>query len=440
MKHTVTKHTVTIEKIIPGGKGLARTADGQVVMIPFTLPNESVLVKEDTKKSGYIEGELDRVLSPSAARIEPPCSLYGECGGCDLQHGNYQEQLNIKKGIVEESLHRAKVPLEHVQKHVQDTVASPLQWGYRYRLRLKINPAGQLGFFKKRSNEFLPVSHCPVAAQGINSALAELSDSRILQSLAGTCPEIELLESPADGKITLVLRGEKHKTPPSTTLQALATSPYINHVGWTSRKGFQYLSPQADPLSQHVRFGEKSCTLSWSGGCFSQVNPGQNEQLIRLVCELAGALSGDLSGKTVLDLYCGMGNFSIPLGLCGGTVTGIEGNRESIHWAEKNGGHAKIKAHFFTADVRETLKQLSKQGEQADIILLDPPRSGVGKNITLLSRLEPEKIIYVSCDPATLARDLNLLRPHGYMITRVVPVDMFPQTSHVESVVLLERG
>ncbi|MCI5124636.1 MAG: class I SAM-dependent RNA methyltransferase, partial [Candidatus Electrothrix sp. AR5] len=259
------KHTVTIEKIIPGGKGLARTAEGQVVMTPFTLPNESVLVKEETKKSGYIKGELDRVLSPSTARIEPPCPLYGKCGGCDLQHGNYQEQLNIKKGIVEESLHRAKVPIEHVQQHVQDTVASPLQWGYRYRLRLKMSPAGQLGFFKKRSKTFIPITSCPVATPGVCSALAGLSETGLLQPLAGLYPEIELMESPADGEITLVLQGEKHKTPPSTTLQALATTPYINQVGWTSRKGFQYLSPQADPLTQHVRFGEKSCTLSWSG-------------------------------------------------------------------------------------------------------------------------------------------------------------------------------
>jgi len=429
------KHTVTIEKIIPGGKGLARTADGQVVMIPFTLPAEGVLIREDTKKSGYIEGSIDKVLSPSPARIEPLCPLYGECGGCDVQHGNYQEQLNIKRGIIEESLHRAKVPIEHVD----NTLASPAQWGYRYRLRLKISPSGKLGFFKKKSNEFLPVSHCPVAAAGINSALAELTEAEALLPLTGLYPELELLASPADGKITLVLRSDKQK-PPTSVLQELAKNSYIHQVGWISRKGFQYLSPQADPLTQHVQLDEKSCTLSWSGGCFSQVNPGQNEQLIRLVCDLAGALSGDLSGKTVLDLYCGMGNFSIPLGLCGRTVTGIEGNRESIHWAKENAQQAGISARFLVADVRAALKQLVEQGEKVDCILLDPPRSGIGKDIILLSRLEPEKIIYVSCDPATLARDLNFLCTHGYMITRVVPVDMFPQTSHIESVVLLERS
>ncbi|MCI5143504.1 MAG: class I SAM-dependent RNA methyltransferase, partial [Candidatus Electrothrix sp. ATG1] len=166
-----------------------------------------------------------------------------------------------------------------------------------------------------------------------------------------------------------------------------------------------------------------------------QVNPGQNEQLITLVCELIG----DLGGKTVLDLYCGMGNFSAALGLLGGTVTGIEGNREGIWWAEKNAERAGITARFFVADVRFALQQIVAQEEKADYVLLDPPRSGVGKSITLVPHIEPEKIIYVSCNPATLARDLNLLSPHGYTITRVVPVDMFPQTSHIETVVLLER-
>ncbi|MCI5209767.1 MAG: class I SAM-dependent RNA methyltransferase, partial [Candidatus Electrothrix sp. ATG2] len=217
--------------------------------------------------------------------------------------------------------------------------------------------------------------------------------------------------------------------------QELTQLPGIHQVGLISGKRFHYLSPQAEPLRQDIRFEEKHCTLSWSGGCFSQVNPGQNEQLITLVSELVG----DLDGKTVLDLYCGMGNFAVPLGLLGGTVTGIEGNQESILWAEKNAERAGITARFFIADVRSALKQVVEQGEKADCVLLDPPRSGVGKSITLVPGLEPEKIVYVSCNPATLARDLNLLSPHGYRITRVVPVDMFPQTSHIEALVLLEK-
>uniref|UniRef100_UPI0040568AB5 class I SAM-dependent RNA methyltransferase n=1 Tax=Candidatus Electrothrix sp. TaxID=2170559 RepID=UPI0040568AB5 len=431
------KHTVTIEKIIASGKGLARTAEGQVIMIPLTLADENMVVHEEKKKSGYLEGRINTILLPSPGRITPSCPLYEECGGCDLQHGSYQEQLRIKKGIVEESLRRAKLPLEHVD----NPLASPAQWDYRYRLRLKINSSGQLGFFQKRSNTFIPIPECLVASQGICSALAELNMTGVLQPLAQTCPELELLESPADGKITLVLKGNKQKNlPPSIRqkLQKLNSISTIHQIGWQSLKGFQYLYPQADPLSQHIQLKKHdntSCSLSWSGGCFSQVNPGQNEQLINVVCEAAG----DLQGKTVLDLYCGMGNFSIPLGCCGGTITGIEGNQESIHWAEKNALQAGISACFFVTDVRDALQQLVDQGEKTDIILLDPPRSGVGKDIALLPRLKPEKIIYVSCDPATLARDLNTLCVQGYKITQVIPVDMFPQTSHIESVVVLER-
>jgi 23S rRNA (uracil1939-C5)-methyltransferase len=129
------KHTVTIEKIIAGGKGLARTAEGQVIMTPFTLAGENLVVSEEKKKKGYLEGKIESILSPSPARITPPCSLYGECGGCNLQHASYQEQLRVKKGILVESLHRAKVPAEHVD----DPLPSPTQWGYRYRLRLKLD-------------------------------------------------------------------------------------------------------------------------------------------------------------------------------------------------------------------------------------------------------------------------------------------------------------
>ncbi|MCI5151276.1 MAG: hypothetical protein D3916_18145 [Candidatus Electrothrix sp. MAN1_4] len=131
--------------------------------------------------------------------------------------------------------------------------------------------------------------------------------------------------------------------------------------------------------------------------------------------------------------------YPVPLGLCDGTVTGIEGNQESIRWAEKNAQQAGNSARFLVADVRQALKQLVHQGEKADIILLDPPRSGVGKQISLLPQLKPAKIIYVSCDPATLARDLNILCAQDFRVTQVIPVDMFPQTSHIESVVVLEQ-
>lgn len=411
-------------------------------MSGLTLPGEVVELRETGKKSGYLEGKLLRIITPSPARIRPRCPVYGECGGCDLQHADYAEQLRIKKEIVEESLQRAGVPFSGAE----DTVPSPAQWGYRYRLRLKISPAGQLSFFRKKSNKLVPIERCPAAAERINSALARLNETGALQPLAGICPEIELLQSPADGKITLVLRPAKQKKPPAAALRAVAGSlcidQIVDQIGWISRQGFRYIAPerQQQPLHQQISldkfvgFTGKSCSLFWSGGCFSQVNPGQNEQLIRLVCNLAG----DLQGKTVLDLYCGMGNFSVPLGLCGGTVTGIESSRESVLQAEQNAELAGIRAGFFAADVSSSLHQLAEEGQQADLILLDPPRTGIGKAAALLPALQPEKIIYVSCNPATLARDLRTLQTAGYNVARLIPVDMFPQTAHIETVALLQ--
>ncbi|MCI5147359.1 MAG: class I SAM-dependent RNA methyltransferase, partial [Candidatus Electrothrix sp. AR3] len=208
--------------------------------------------------------------------------------------------------------------------------------------------------------------------------------------------------------------------------------------GCIAGKQFKYLlTGKAAPLMQQLSLPDlqQEYTLSWSGGCFSQVNPDQNEQLVQLVCTLAG----NLQGKTVLDLYCGMGNFSIPLGLAGATVTGIEGNRESIKQARKNAEAAEVSAHFFAADVHESLHTLVEDRQKVDLILLDPPRAGIGKNAALLPELHPEKIIYISCDPATLSRDLHILCNKGYGLIRLIPLDMFPQTSHIESVALLKK-
>ncbi len=429
------KHTVRIEKIIAGGKGLARTETGQVIMSGFVLPDETVELAETKSTSGYLEGELIKILSPSANRTQPLCPSYQECGGCDLQHADYAEQLRIKKAIVEESVLRAGVELPDAG--IQETIPSPVQWGYRHRLRLKINEDGNLGFFKKKSNNFIAVDKCPVAAEGINAALAELGETDALQGLSEICREAELLQSPADGQTTLVFRLKGKQEIPAATVQALADCAGINHIGCASRKNFSYLSVNVEPLAQDITLAglPQKCTLSWSGGCFSQVNPSQNAQLIQLVQNLAG----DLTGKTVLDLYCGMGNFSIPLALSGGTVTGIENNRESVHWAKKNAEATGITARFFAADVHSSLRGLVDDRQQVNLVLLDPPRTGIGKAAALLPELRPEKIIYISCDPATLARDLRSLCDKGYRLADLTPLDMFPQTSHIESVALLEK-
>ncbi len=432
------EHIVEIEKVITGGKGLARLDTGKVIMADFVLPGETVRLGEVKQYPGYIEGELVEVVTPSATRIRPGCVYFEECGGCDLQHADYPEQLKIKKAIVKEAMDRAGISLP--QDGVQDIIPSPAMWGYRYRLRLKIDRNGQPGFFKKKSNHFVAISKCPVATDPVNAALAKLQTTGCLKELAGNCNEVELLQSPINGKITLVLLLKIKQTIPAADLQSISARADIDCIGCTTGKKYYQLVPPQEPapLAQKISLPDlqQGCTLYWSGGCFSQVNTRQNEQLIRLASDLAG----ELKGKTVLDLYCGMGNFSIPLALQGAAVTGIEQNPESIRWARFNAESAGVMCSFFVSDVLNSLRELTKNRQQVDIIILDPPRRGIGKAANLLPKLQPQQIIYISCDPATLARDLASLCDRGYSLGRLIPVDMFPQTHHIESVALLEKN
>jgi len=432
------EHIVEIEKVITGGKGLARLNTGKVIMADFVLPGETVQLRVGREYPGYIEGELIEIVTPSAARIKPGCVYYKECGGCDLQHGDYPEQLKIKKAIVKEAMDRAGISLP--KDGLQNIIPSPAMWGYRYRLRLKIDRNGQPGFYKKRSNHFVAIRKCPVATEHVNAALTQLQTTGCLKELAENCNEVELVQSPIDGKITLVLLLKTKQAISAADLQTISTCAYIDCIGCTTGKKYYQLVPPQEPapLAQKIFLPDlqQGCILYWSGGCFSQVNARQNEQLIRLACSLAG----ELKGKTVLDLYCGMGNFSIPLALQGATVTGIEQNRESIHWARFNAESAEVMCSFFVSDVLISLRELTKNRQRVDTIILDPPRRGIGKAVNLLPGLRPRQIIYISCDPATLARDLASLRDKSYSLIRLIPVDMFPQTHHIESMALLEKN
>ena len=186
-----------------------------------------------------------------------------------------------------------------------------------------------------------------------------------------------------------------------------------------------------------VSSGDREVVLAWGPGCFSQVNGVQNEQLV----ELTTTLLGDLEGTRVLDLYCGAGNFSIPLGVLGARGMGIEQSSLSIEWARRNAARGKIKDwKFIAADVELALKGLVKKEEVFDFLICDPPRRGLGKAVQGVGALKCRKILYISCDPATLARDIKALQTMGARLISLTPVDMFPQTHHIESVAFLEKN
>ncbi len=429
------EHIVTVEKIIAGGLGLTRLEDGRVMMLPQVLAGERVRVRETVTRRGYSLGRVEEILLPAPDRCRPCCKYFVDCGGCDLQHAGYGLQLAIKQAIVREAMQRAGVELPPDQPEA--LLASPEQWNYRDRLRLKLGQGGKLGFYRKKSNELVRINHCRLAADRINQALTGLDNAEFLAQLARQVREIEFMLSPSGRELVLVLSLSGRAQPDAALVEQLVNCTMADAVGLVDKHRYRQLLPAEPCLLQRefVLPGTRRYGLSWSGGCFSQVNGAQNLQLINLVCSMAGKLRG----RSVLDLYCGMGNFSIPLALQGAAVTGIEWSRESIRWARDNGEAAGVRARFFSSDVTRALEELAADGQHADIIVLDPPRRGLGRATVLLPELTPERIIYVSCDPATLARDLAVLCAAGYHLRRLVPVDMFPQTHHIESVALLHR-
>jgi len=434
--------TIRIEKIIQGGQGLGRLNNGIVVLCPHVLPGEKIVVKEVKQHRGYINAELVDIIEPSENRITPACPFFSLCGGCDFQHIQYQSQLNIKKEIIRESLERSKTTMDLSALHT--VLPSPKSYQYRFRIRLKLSPDGNLGFYETRSNRLVKIEKCLVATKRINIALQELKTSKIVTKLAPYFSEIELLQSPADDIVHAVFRSADINIPPvlDQLIKLDCSIQHVDHFSVLKDHTCMPVSKSSGPLLLKQDFSDKICgrpySLTWSPDCFYQVNAEQNSMLVKHVLDSIGL--GE--GKRMLDLYCGMGNFSIPIAMHGADMlTGIELNKKSLAWARNNAIKNNLKnSSFFQGDVIHQLNRLIRNKARYDLIVLDPPRQGFGRKVKLLAKLKPDRILYISCDPATLMRDLAVLTDNGFAITTLTPVDMFPQTHHIESVALLEKN
>ena len=433
--------SISIEKLAFGGKGVGRI-NGKVCFVPFSAPGDELKVRVVAEKHSYLTARILDILTPSQERITPHCPLFGSCGGCGWQHISYHWQLVAKRQILSETLWRvARVPGDLVA----ETIPSPLQFGYRSRVQFKLyHYCGRLliGFFRHGSHLVEDAQQgCPIAKPDINVALHNLRVVLTDFPDPAAIPQINIdsAEHGAVGIINYIGRNpngaiaffKKH----AEALQPL-TGLYLQ----TGRKstlrkvwgeGLLTYSMPAGSTGAH------SCTLSFSPGGFSQINTLQNVALLEIVRKLA-----DLKGKeSVLDLYCGNGNFSLPLADESGEVTGIEGYKDSVAAAVDNCRKNGINnARFTASDAAAAVHSLAAVGRRFDVAILDPPRSGAADVVRELHRLKPERIIYISCDPNTLARDCGLLSANGYHVRSCIPVDMFPQTHHVESVTLLQQN
>ncbi|SDO39099.1 23S rRNA (uracil(1939)-C(5))-methyltransferase RlmD [Desulforhopalus singaporensis] len=440
--------TVSIEKIVHGGYGLAHLPSGQIVLVNQVLPGETVTVSVRRGKKNYLIGTPVEVVKPHPDRIDPPCPYYGRCGGCDLQHTDYATQLTVKKDILADLFQRRS---EFLPPDIQDKICpvsgSPEQFHYRQRIRLQVNENGQLGFNRYRSHEIIAVDSCLLAPDAIVETVYRIQQNQQGRDLVGLSTEVELLLNPATGSTVCIFKF-KRRIRPADKNRAVTLCKAVDCVERIFFTGadFPIQGPFGDATTlahNHLSviypdFFEsgKELQLNWEVGGFCQVNLNQNRQMIKEVINLA-----DLSGRdTVLDLYCGMGNFAIALGQTAQHITGIEGQGSAIRSAGKNAEVADItNCTFIKSPVHQGCRSLIEDGARFDCVIIDPPRQGAPDLSAELGRLTRDKLIYVSCDPATLCRDLENLCAKGFSVTTVQPIDMFPQTHHIETIVLLQR-
>lgn len=427
---------VVIEKLVVGGVGLARLADGMVVLIPYVIPGEEVRFQALKKKKTFQEGLLTEVLKPSPDRVTPPCPYFGRCGGCHFQHISVKRQADLKKDIFYDEFTRSGLQFA---KEAIDYLASQLSLGYRQRIRLHVHE-GRIGFFQQQSHSLLAIDHCLLARAEINAVLGQLVDNAHWSQVADYVDEVEIHVNPADGSCLLICRlNRKPRARDLTALQEIiAGVAGLSSVLVKTADGALCASFPAEirKLSYLIQLGaDKSIGVALEPGGFCQVNEGQNQQMVD---QVLAWLRDEPRGR-VLDLFCGVGNFSLPMACLGFSVTGIDQQRSAIRCALQNSEQNQLPCDFRRGAAQEGLAQMVRDGETFDVVLLDPPRAGFKEGIPLLSRLQVEKIIYISCDQATLFRDLKAICASGYQISAITLIDQFCQSYHLESMVLLTR-
>lgn len=415
-----------IEKPVYGGAGLARD-EGKAVFVPFTLPGENVEARVARDHGSYAEAELEHVLEPSPCRAAPPCPYFGECGGCHYQHASYKAQVEMKTQILRESLERARIA------EIPDI--EPLcgeRLGYRNRIRLQIDrTTSKLCYKRRASNENLAVELCPIAAPVLQEALKAIQSVAREWRLGQHFAEIELFTNGAQDEMLLIFWSAAREQAAADALRALwagmknAVPQAVGAAVFTTEHG----KPQGRLVAQtgepFLAYTAAEREYRVSTGSFFQVNRFLIDPLVELV-------AGWRSGKLAWDLYAGVGLFSAALAERFERVVAVESAPSAVRDLRRN---LQGRQHRTVgASTLEFLRQAS--GDAApDCIVVDPPRAGLGKEVTgLLAGTGAAHITYVSCDPATLSRDLKWLLDSGYHLKGMRMVDLFPQTFHMESV------
>lgn len=423
---------LNIESLAYGGNGLGHH-DGKVVFVPHTAPGDRVSCRVVKSKKRFAEARIEKVLESSAERCPPACPVFGLCGGCQWQHLPYVEQVRWKEQIFADLLQRQS-GIDRAR--ILSLVPSPKPWHYRSRAQLKIQVKGRqlvMGFYRRGSHAVVDHQQCPILDPRLNQAATvfrkALNGFRHLRHM----PQLDLGVGD-DGQVRAVL----HYLGTEETAVAEFLRSRISDAGIAlflqgGRKGKP--QPVCGEEDLCIRVGEPPLTLAYGPGGFAQVNLEQNRALVKMVTDTVR----ESGARRILDLYCGMGNLSLPVARQVSDVVGVEDFAPAIVKARANATHNDIdNASFHHLSAAGAATQLAK-GPGFDLVMLDPPRSGAFDVVANLLVLRPRHILYVSCEPPTLVRDLQPLLQGGYRLEWSRPFDFFPQTHHIESVTLLCR-
>lgn len=396
---------IRIEKIIHGGDAMGYAPDGRPVFVPYAAPGEWVRVELGESHKGFFRARLIEVMEPSADRVKPRCRYFGQCGGCQFQHLGYACQVRAKEAVLREQLQRlggiADVPL-------RPTLPSPSEWNYRNHIQCTPAEGNRLGFFRPATHSVLPVDECHLP----EGKLLDLWKTLDWESFPGL-RQIGFRASDDDEMI--VLEGDAGQLP-EVSVESAVSAAWLDPQG-----GMVYLA--GGPL--HYAILGRVFTVS--AGSFFQVNTAQIPAMVKAVMELADPARNE----TVLDLYCGTGLFSAFLAERAARVIGIEESPLAAADFELNLDSFDT-VELYAASAEAALEAIA---EKPDLAVVDPPRSGLtARAMRALLHAAPPRIVMASCDMSTLARDARILSGAGYRLTAVVPIDMFPQTSHLETV------
>lgn len=423
---------LNIETLTLDGRGFAR-ANGKAVFIRDAIPGDLISAKLVKQSRGYDEASLEKIIQPSPDRIEPECEYYTQCGGCDLQHISASKALALKESEVLNQLkHHARIE----PKHIDPPIRSPQVFGYRRSARIGINQreSGELllGFRRRASSKLINIDQCPVLEPRINAFLADLRATLVQEAKVKHITQ--LLVSAGSSALCAELRVTKKLNEELT--QALKGIAETHQVELSLSLGEALPEVISSSLSHCHYEIDTDVQIEFSASDFLQANAAVNLALVARVIEWMQPKSED----RLLDLYAGLGNFSLPLAKRVKEVVAVEGSKEMVQRCMENAAlNSLSNIVAFKADLSQPDPNALWLKPDYSLVLLDPPRTGAAAMIDALKEIRPRALVYIACDPASLVRDTKTLIAQGYRMDRFCIADMFPQTHHIESLAIFVR-